>query len=253
MNNTCLVTIITVVYNGEKYLEQTINSVINQTYKNIEYIIIDGGSTDQTLNIIKNYQDNITYWISEKDEGLYDAMNKGIKLAHGELIGMINSDDWYELDTVETMVKSYIEYPKKSIFHANRFDIDENEKRTLKKFHPSNFKFKYYAMTYHHPSMFITKEEYNKHLYNINLAALSDYQFVLETFLQDTNAMHYLNKAVVNYRLDGVSASRSLFQGLKEGYIARKNANMPFYKRLFAFIFGMTISYIFSIKKLLSL
>lgn len=88
-----LISIITVVYNGEKYLEKTIKSVINQMYENIEYIIIDGGSTDGTLDIIKKYENKIDYWVSEQDSGIYDAMNKGIELAKGEWINFMNAGD----------------------------------------------------------------------------------------------------------------------------------------------------------------
>ena len=103
-----LVSIITVVFNGERFIEKTINSVISQTYKNIEYIIIDGGSTDKTLDIIRQYEDRIDYWISEPDNGIYNAMNKGIKLSRGKLIGLINSDDWYMENAVETVVARYL-------------------------------------------------------------------------------------------------------------------------------------------------
>jgi len=89
-----LITIITVVYNGEKYLEETIKSVINQTYPNVEYIIIDGGSTDGTLDIIKKYEDYIDYWVSEKDKGIYDAMNKGILVSNGKYLLFLNADDF---------------------------------------------------------------------------------------------------------------------------------------------------------------
>jgi len=99
-----LITIITVVYNGEKYLEETILSVINQTYPNVEYIIIDGGSTDGTLNIIKKYEDKIDYWVSEKDEGIYDAMNKGIDLANGEWIFFLGSDDILIKNSIQKLV-----------------------------------------------------------------------------------------------------------------------------------------------------
>lgn len=230
-----LVSVITVVYNGEKYLQQTIDSVKNQTYTNIEYIIIDGGSKDNTLSIIKNNLDTISYWISEPDKGLYDAMNKGIKIAKGELIGIINSDDWYELYTVETMVKAYVDYPTKTIFHADRYDIDEKENRSIRKFNSSIFKFKYYGMTYNHPSMFITKTEYKKHLYNTELRALSDYQFVLETFLNNKSTFHYIEKPIVNYRLDGISGTMPLNRVLKEGYISRKNAGLNIFKNLISF------------------
>ena len=233
---TPLVSIITVVYNGEKYLEQTIQSVINQTYKNIEYIIIDGGSTDGTLDIVKKYEEHVSYWVSEPDKGLYDAMNKGIGLANGELIGMINSDDWYELNVVELMVKAYINNPTKRIFHADRYDIDENGNKKIKKFHPSEFKFKYYGMTYNHPSMFITKEEYSKHLYNTNLQALSDFQFVLEGYLKDKSIFFYIDEALVNYRLDGISAQMQLLTALKEGYRSRKNAGMILHENILSIL-----------------
>ena len=108
MEDRPLVSIITVSYNAEKTIEQTILSVLNQTYTNIEYIIIDGKSTDGTNEIIQKYKDKIAYYVSEKDSGIYNAMNKGIKAANGLLIGIVNSDDFYELDAVEINVKHYL-------------------------------------------------------------------------------------------------------------------------------------------------
>jgi len=102
-----LVSIITVVLNGRKTIEQTILSVRNQSYANIEYIIIDGGSTDGTINIIEKYSEGVDFWISESDNGLYDAMNKGIGYANGELIGLLNSDDYYESDAVSRVIEAY--------------------------------------------------------------------------------------------------------------------------------------------------
>ena len=242
-DKTPLVSIITVVYNGEKYLEQTIESVINQTYKNIEYIIIDGESTDKTLEIIKKYEKYISFWISEPDKGLYDAMNKGIKIAKGELIGMINSDDWYESNAVDIMVNAYKNNPTKSIFHADRYDIDQNGDKKIRRFNKSSFKFKYYGMTYNHPSMFITKTEYAKHLYNIELHSLSDYQFILEAFLRDRESIFYVNNPIVNYRLSGISSKISSIKSKKESYVARKNSGMNFFSCIFALIFGMFINF----------
>ena len=238
-----LVTIITVVYNGEKYLEQTIKSVLNQTYQNIEYIIVDGGSTDSTLDIIKKFEDGIAKWVSEPDKGLYDAMNKGIQMATGELIGMINSDDWYELNAVEIMVKAYLLNPMKSIFHADRFDVKEDGTRSIRKFHPSVFKLKYYGMTYNHPSMFITKSEYSKHLYNPNLRSHSDYQFVLEAVLKTPSCFFYIPTALVNYRLDGISSKQGGFASTKEGFKARINAKFGLWNSVCALIFGTTVTF----------
>ena len=104
MDNS-LISVITVSYNAVSTIEQTILSVINQTYSNIEYIIIDGGSTDGTIDIIRRYEDKIAYWVSEPDRGIYDAMNKGASKANGEYIAFLNSDDWYELDAVSIIAQ----------------------------------------------------------------------------------------------------------------------------------------------------
>lgn len=102
--NKPLISIITSVFNGEKYFEQAIQSILNQTYQNIEYIIIDGNSTDQTISIIKKYQDQITYWVSEPDQGIYDAWNKGVKAAKGEWISFVGADDILYPNAMENYV-----------------------------------------------------------------------------------------------------------------------------------------------------
>ncbi|HOT76744.1 MAG TPA: glycosyltransferase [Candidatus Wallbacteria bacterium] len=89
------VSVITIVYNGAAGIERTIKSVLGQGYKNLEYIIVDGGSIDGTIDIVKKYEDKIARWVSEKDRGISDAMNKGIALATGDIVGMIHADDWY--------------------------------------------------------------------------------------------------------------------------------------------------------------
>lgn len=219
-----LISIITVVYNGAKTLEQTIQGVLNQSYKNIEYIIIDGGSTDGTIDIIKRYEKDISFWISEPDKGLYDAMNKGISYANGELVGMVNSDDWYELNAVERVVEVYQANPKKRIFHGDMFVIDSDNNKKLHKFNPSVFKLKYYGATYNHPTFFVSKFEYEEHIYNISLRSVADIQFTLEAFLNNRKKFQYIDKPLSNFRLNGISGSLSRVDALKEGFIARKEA-----------------------------
>jgi glycosyltransferase involved in cell wall biosynthesis len=236
MTETPLISIVTVVYNGEKHLQETIDSVKNQSYKNIEYIIIDGGSTDGTIDIIKANEDCIDYWNSEPDKGLYDAMNKGIGMANGELVGMINSDDWYELDAVEIIVKEYLKDQTKRIFHADRIDVYPNGSTRIRGFSTSVIKFKYFLMTYNHPSMFISKTEYLEHKYNIELKVYSDYQFVLEAFLSNKDKFVYINKSIVNFRLGGVSGQISLLDNLKEGFKARRNSGMTFFQSAIAIV-----------------
>lgn len=236
MQHNILISIITVVYNGEQYLERTINSVLSQTYGNIEYLIIDGGSNDGTIDIIKKYEKRIDVWISEKDNGVYDAMNKGIGLAHGDLIGMINSDDWYENNAVELMVNAYIENSDKKIFHADRFDVQTDGSKKVYRYNPSKLKFLYLGNTFNHPSMFVTKDEYVRHTYNTNLKVYSDYQFILESYLRDRNVFYYLNVTIVNYRLDGLSGTMNLENRLKEGFLARKEAGMGILQNLLSLI-----------------
>ena len=101
------ISIITICYNSEAHLEEAILSVVNQAYKNKEYIIIDGGSTDKTLSIIEKYRNKIDYFVSEPDKGISDAFNKGIKVATGDMIGIINSDDKLEKDALQMVAESY--------------------------------------------------------------------------------------------------------------------------------------------------
>jgi len=236
MEETIKVSVITVVYNGVKTLEQTIISVLNQSYKNIEYIIIDGGSTDGSKELIKKYEGHLSYWISEPDGGLYDAMNKGILKATGQLIGMINSDDWYESNAVETVVKTYRSNPEKRIFHGDRKDILDNGAVKLKKFNPSGAKLIYYGMTYNHPSMFVHKAIYETGLYNTDLKALSDYEFVLKHYLSNPDFFSYIPQTYVNYRLNGISGNMIFSDAIKEGYVARKNAGLNVVQNIFSVI-----------------
>ena len=226
MTEQPLISIVTVVFNGIKYLQQTIDSVANQTYPNIEYIIIDGGSTDGTVDLIKANEANVDHWISEPDRGLYDAMNKGISKAKGELIGMINSDDWYEVDAVETTVNKYLKNPDKRIFHSDRYDVYPDGEKKVFAFNPSVIKFKYFAMTYNHPSMFVSPKVYKEYNYNTSLKVYSDYQFTLTSYLKNKDQFTYINKPTVNFRLGGVSGQIPLKDVLKESYIARRNSGM---------------------------
>ena len=244
-----LISIITVVFNGSKTLKQTIDSVLSQNYKNIEYIVIDGGSTDGTLDIIKKYERHINYWISEPDKGLYDAMNKGISKANGEIIGMINSDDWYEDNAVELIVDAFQKHPEKKIFHGDRYDVLKNGSKSVRKFDSSEWKFIYHGMIYNHPSMFVHKDIYKVNRYNIKLKALSDYQFVLKMYLENKNLIIYIEQCYVNYRLDGISSQLPLKVKLYEGFVSRHEAGLMLTKNIMSFIFRFFATIIFRIFK----
>lgn len=176
-----LVTIITVVFNGEKHLDKTISSVINQTYKNIEYIIVDGGSTDGTLDIIRKYENLVDYWVSEKDQGIYDAMNKGIGLASGKYIGLINADDWYSLDAVEVVVQMFSQSRAEVIF-GQVFFVDERLQlaRILDVPIPKNRR--ELKINIVHPATFLAASIYKQKKFDIRFRLASDYAFFLDVF-----------------------------------------------------------------------
>jgi glycosyltransferase involved in cell wall biosynthesis len=205
VNNNTKISIITVVYNGEKYLEETIKSVINQTYQNIEYIIIDGGSTDGTIDIIKKYEDKIDYWISEKDEGISDAFNKGLNKATGDIIGLINADDYYNDNTVDLIIKNYNK--DIDIYYGSIIKIDnsnnkiylKSSKDALKSIDKCNMRFIY------HPTFFITSKLYEKYKYfnnNYNLAM--DYEFLSRIDFKKIKSC-YIESYLTIMRIDGVS------------------------------------------------
>src|SRR6187455_126103 len=125
MENSPLVSIITIVYNGEKYIENTIQSVINQSYPNLEYIIIDGGSTDNTVDIIKKYQSHISYWISEPDNGQTDAINKGFAKCTGEIFNWLNSDDYYEPGALLKLGSLFFNKPSVEVICGKEWYIDD--------------------------------------------------------------------------------------------------------------------------------
>lgn len=130
--NNPLVSIITVVLNGEEFLEESMLSVINQTYANIEYIVIDGASTDSTLTIIKKHEKQIDYWLSEKDKGIYDAWNKGVKASSGEWVAFLGADDFYLTDAVEKYV-SHIREMKETIdYISSKVELITKEKKKIK-------------------------------------------------------------------------------------------------------------------------
>lgn len=206
-----LISIITVCYNSEKTIRQTIESVLNQTYSNIEYILVDGNSTDCTVNIIKEYQQkfqdkSITYrWISEKDQGIADAMNKGIKMAIGEWIGIINSDDWYELDACEKMFNDPDTKNYDIVYGLIRFiNSDGNINAIEQKMFSELVK-----QPINHPGVFVKRKLHTDvGLYSLDYKIASDYDFLLKCRLASKSAKSIFC-VVANFRCIGVSSNKS--------------------------------------------
>ena len=200
MSEALKVSIITVCLNSEKTIERTIKSVINQTYSNIEYIIIDGKSTDRTLAIIDKYKDKISILVSKKDEGIYDAMNNGLKLAPGELIGIINSDDWYELDAVEIIVNTFLEDRTAQIFYGNMNVYDKDKFIGIR--YPSPLKELRIWMAIPHPSVFIKGEIYKKYGFNTKYKIAADRDLMLKLYSKNYK-FRYVNRNIANFRVGG--------------------------------------------------
>ncbi|TRV12912.1 MAG: glycosyltransferase [Microcystis wesenbergii Mw_MB_S_20031200_S109] len=202
-----LVTIITVVFNGEKHLEQTIQSVISQTYNNVEYIVIDGGSTDGTVEIIHKYEDAIDYWLSEPDQGLYCAMNKAISLAMGEIIGNLNCGDWYELDAIQNSVlalnDSQADYAYGSVYLVNQKGerIGKFSAMTGEKLNQSI----YYVQPYPHISAFVKKLVYlQEGSFNTKYKVAADHEFSLRIHTKNYQGVE-IKKVLGNIRPGGLS------------------------------------------------
>jgi glycosyltransferase involved in cell wall biosynthesis len=211
-----LVTIITVSLNSAKYIKDTIESVLQQNYENLEYIIIDGNSTDKTIDIIKKYEPLFKgrmKWISEKDKGMYEAMNKGIKMASGEIIGIINSDDWYEKDIMAEIVKKIQVY---DMLHGQMRFVDSKKKIIKVYSHKKGTLKRYMCTPYNHPTMFIKKYVYDSlGLFNESYITAGDYDFMLRFYNSKFRDI-YLNKVIANFRTVGITSTNEIITNKKE-------------------------------------
>jgi|SRR6185437_11404125 len=214
-----LVSIITIVYNGEKHIADTIRSVAAQQYPNLEYIIVDGGSRDNTLAIVGQFPDVVTTVISEKDEGISDAFNKGLMRARGEIIGMINADDWYEAGAISRAVAAMgdkdIVYGDLRLWKGGAVDfIYRGSHAHLRR-----------EMTVNHPTVFIRKSCYDRYgLFDKQYKCAMDYDVLLR-FLVNGCRFVYVPAVLANMRWEGLSDSRWML-GVRET-LAIKNRYYP--------------------------
>jgi glycosyltransferase involved in cell wall biosynthesis len=242
-----LLTVITVVYNGERHLEQTIQSVINQSYKNIEYIVIDGQSTDKTLQIIFKYEESIDYWLSEPDNGISDAMNKGVNLSTGDYIIFINSDDYFES-------RDSLELSTQGIIGSDLILCDILYGSDLKKLLPRNFGFWLnFKLGFSHQSVLCSRRVFDCiGGFDTNLKIAMDYDFFLRAYRHGFKS-NKANSLLSVMRDTGVSSKKdcpSLVKRLiEEKKIHEKNCNSKLLKRLYKVYWIFYMPY----KKLISL
>lgn len=212
------ISIITPVYNSVNTLEKTILSVINQEIESeLEYIIVDGGSTDGTLEIINRYSDKIDIFISEPDKGVYDAMNKGIKLATGDVVGIINSDDWYNDGALKVVESSFNEEPEISIIYSPIYNYLNSQ--YLNKFVPGELNKLLIRFPLNHPSCFVKKSVYESiGLFDLSYKINADYDFIFRAYIAGL-AFRYVETPLASYSLDGMSGKAfSQFNNIRESW-----------------------------------
>lgn len=234
LENKPLFTVITVVYNGELYLEDTIKSVINQTYDNIEYIIIDGGSTDRTLDIIKKYEDQIDYWVSEKDAGIYAAMNKGIPLVTGKWINFMNAGDSFSDESVLIDITKDLKDEDKIIYGDVVVQYDKEHTKLVK---PNNLSLFYQGMPFCHQSCFIDSDLMKSRRYDLTYKICADFHFFYSVYNADEK-FKYVHRTIALYDYNGISTDSPL------SYIEQKKIVLSFsekYKFYYSYIYYKNI------------
>jgi glycosyltransferase len=203
------ISIITVTYNSAATLEHTIQSVLLQDHADVEYIIVDGASTDDTLSVIRKYRHKIAHFVSEKDEGLYFALNKGIALATGDIIGILHADDFYTNDSVLTSVDGLMSAENADGFYADLYYVDSNNTdKIIRKWRSGKYregKFLWGWMP-PHPTFFVKKEVYQEYgMFNTKLRTSADYELMLRFIHKHKIKLAYLPEFIVKMRMGGQS------------------------------------------------
>ncbi|GAB3920186.1 glycosyltransferase family 2 protein [Larkinella terrae] len=234
------ITIITVVYNGGKTIGDTIDSVLSQTYPDIEYIVIDGNSTDNSADVIRSYGSRITRFVSEPDKGLYDAINKGLRLATGEVIGLINADDFYKHDqVVEKVVNLFNQTGCDAVYgdiiYVNATNVEKIDRNwKVGEYKEGDFLWGWMPP---HPTCFIRRSVYEKlGNYTLELKSSSDYELLLRFIHKYKIKISYLPEVLVAMRSGGMSNAtlKHRFRANREDRQAWKiNGLRPYFFTLF--------------------
>jgi len=208
------VSIITIVYNNQACIADCIQSVLNQTYPNIEHIVIDGGSTDGTQQQIEPFQHQLAYYVSEKDKGLYDALNKGIRQATGDVIGILHSDDlFYEPNSIQKIVDT-LKTTNADLVYAKGQYVDQENIDKVKRIYASKpYRNRYLPFGWIplHTTIYVRREVFEQYgLYKENYRIASDYEISQRWFQNDKIKKVYLNEWVVKMRLGGKSTTAKL-------------------------------------------
>lgn len=231
-----LISIITACFNSEKHIINAIDSILSQTYDNIEYIIVDGGSTDKTIELIKSKEHLFKgklKWVSEADKGIYDALNKGINLSTGDVIGFLHSDDFFSSVNIISEINECFKITNCDGLYGDLQYVDNISLKVVrywksKKFHP---KLLYKGWMPAHPTLFLKKDIYlSTGDFNIKYKISADYDFIIRVFKRPDFTFHYLSKVISIMRLGGASNLRkNLIQKMKEDiHIIKHNKLRPY-------------------------
>lgn len=233
--------IITPTFNSRKFLEETIQSVLSQEGADFEYIIVDGGSTDGTVDIIKRHaeKDNRIHWLSEPDEGIADAFNKGIDLARGDIVGIINSDDTYLPGTLAAVAEAYRTYPECDVFHGDMLRLQGDTVLFLLK--PSDVRSNiWHEMPLNHPATFVSARAYrNVGGFDAKIQVAMDYDLMLRLHKCGCH-FYYVGRPLAAMRYGGTSDAKFL-DGLREVRAIAIREGYPFGKAWFWFGYKVTI------------
>lgn len=207
-----MISIITATFNSAKTLKDTIQSVLRQTNKDFEYLIIDGGSTDETIDIVKSYESEFSgrlKWVSEKDEGIYDAMNKGIKMASGDVVGILNSDDYFTSDDIlQTVDNAFKSHEIDAIYGDIHFIRDGNPQKCVRYYSSRMFRpfWLRFGFMPAHPSFYCKRKVFEKAgLYSLDYKIGADYEMMVRLFKKYRIMSQYINKDFVTMRTGGAS------------------------------------------------
>lgn len=228
------ISLITVTYNSARYLQNAIQSVYNQDYPNIEYIIVDGGSTDDTLSIIEQNSSCITKWISEKDNGMYDAINKGMKMATGDVIGILNSDDILASKDVITKIAACFKEHKVDSLFGDLLYVDPEETSKIHRFWrgmPYNRKSFKLGWMPAHPTFYVRKEIVDQlGGYETHYFSASDFELMTRYLYKHRISSYYLPELIVKMRTGGMSngSFKKRFRANRRDYLALKRNEVPF-------------------------
>jgi len=213
------ISIITTSLNSKETIEDTIKSVLAQTYKDIEYIVIDGGSIDGTLNIVDKYRDRINKVVSEKDKGLYDAMNKGIKLATGEVIGILNSDDVYTTSNVVEVVVKQMTEAGADVCWGDLVYVEKDDLSKITRYWKSSiYQNGKFQKGWHppHPTFFVRRFLYDKYgIFRTDLLLAADYELMLRFLEKYKVSSFYISQTLVKMREGGKSNWKSISAVIK--------------------------------------